>query len=118
MKCAVNVRVTLCGRKAERWGGSLEFKKWAERRLAGRWRAVVVAVDHIALVRLALNLPHRVHVAQGIGRTRVLHQRQHVSQRVVTASDRECSPGRQSDLAAILPVPPKENCRMFDDEPI
>src|SRR4030095_2515188 len=64
----VDVCVLLRGRQAESWRGRLELEERPERRLAGcRW-TVVVAVDDVALVWFALNLPPPCHRVPGVPR--------------------------------------------------
>ena len=64
MEGPVHVRVLLPWGKAQRGRGRFQLVERAERRLARRGRTIVVAVDDVALERLALNLPHRVDVAR------------------------------------------------------
>src|SRR5437867_734969 len=109
MERAVNVRVPMCREKIERWRRGLELEERAEWRLAGAWRSVIVAVDDVSFVGLALNLPHRVHVPDAVGGTRVLNQRQCMPQGVVAANSRQSSGRRQSDLAAVLSISTKQN---------
>src|SRR5262245_31803668 len=64
----VDVCVLLRRRQAESRRRCLELEERPEWRLAGCWRTVVVAIDDVALVGLALNFPHRVHISRGVGR--------------------------------------------------